>query len=385
MEHDKKLIESAEKFVKEKKCQWDHEDWLSFVGSARKKGFNASESELGAILENEKENYLRRKSFEEKKEKIKEIWKQFKDLFAKIIEKIKGAIKKMREDMHRKKIKSEKNDEKEIIPELKIEKEEKSISSEQTVIPEDNEKTFLKTGILGFDSLLDKGIPRGMALLLMGGPGCGKTTFGLHLLAESAKNGEKCLYMSFEEKESRLMSHMKNFGFDAEELVKSGNLVLKRYDPFSISQSVEALLAEARGELLIKIDKIKHFIPKNFMPTIIVLDSLSAVAAAFAGKKEGYRIYIEQLFRSLEEIGATSFLITETSINAKGYESKVEEFLADGVISFYNIRKGNSRIKAIEIIKIRGVNFKKKIVPFEIIEGQGMEVYPMEEVFTKKM
>lgn len=242
---------------------------------------------------------------------------------------------------------------------------------------------FLNTSIPGFDSMLSKGIPRGISVLLMGGPGCGKTTFGLHLLSEAAKKGEKCLYMSFEEKESQLESHMKNYGFPVEELTASGNLMIKRYDPFKISQSVEALLAEARGELLIKIDKVKQYIPENFNPDIIILDSLSAVSAAFAGRKDGYRIYIEQLFRSLEETGATTFLITENSASLKKSESQVEEFLADGIISFYNLRIKNTRVKAMEILKLRGVNFKKKIVPFEITEGIGFEVYPMEEIFRK--
>ena len=97
-------------------------------------------------------------------------------------------------------------------------------------------------------------------------------------------------------------------------------------------------------------------------PEIVIVvptEPLSAVAAAFAGKEEGYRIYIEQLFKALEKIGATSFLITEINMDMNVFSrSGVEEFLSDGVIAFYNIRKGNIRVSATEIIKLRGAAHK---------------------------
>ena len=39
---------------------------------------------------------------------------------------------------------------------------------------------------------------------------------------------------------------MRGFGWNPEELENSGNLIIKRMDPFEISRSVEALLAKAR-------------------------------------------------------------------------------------------------------------------------------------------
>ena len=249
---------------------------------------------------------------------------------------------------------------------------------------EDNTDNFLKTGIPGFDGLIEKGgIPRGTSILVSGGPGSGKTTFCLQLLNSGALAGEKCIYVSFEESVERLKGHMRNYGWDPDTLENEGTLVIKRMDPFEISRSVEALLAKARGELLIEIDEIDGLIPPGFTPSRIVLDSLSAVAAAFAGREEGYRIYIEQLFKALERIKATSFLITEINQDMNSFSrSGVEEFLSDGVIVFYNIRKGNTRVSATEIIKLRGVSHKKRIVPFNISSGKGIEVYPSEEIFV---
>jgi KaiC/GvpD/RAD55 family RecA-like ATPase len=241
----------------------------------------------------------------------------------------------------------------------------------------------VKTGVPGFDELIDKGIPRACNILVSGGPGTGKTTFCLQILAFAASKGERCLYLSFEENKERLMQHMRDYGWNPDELESKGLLMIKCLDPFQISRSVEALLASARGELLIDINEVAPLLPVDFKPDRIVFDSLSAVAAAFAEKEEGFRVYIEQLFRELGRVGATSFLISEVEQGLTRYsKSGVEEFLADAVVAFYNLRRNNLRINALEIIKIRGAAHQKKVVPFNIISGKGIEVYPLEDIFA---
>lgn len=238
-----------------------------------------------------------------------------------------------------------------------------------------------KTGVPGFDDLLEKGIPKGSAILLSGGAGSGKTIFALQVLNYAASKGEKCLYISFEESGKNLKKHMKDFGWDPDGLEKKGLLKIKRADAFDISTSVEALLAKAKGELLIELDEVPGLVPEGFKPDRIVLDSLSALAAAFSNKEETYRIYIEQLFRYFEKKGVLSFLISETEqLPIKFSENGIEEFLADGVIVLYNIRRGTIRENAIEILKMRGTRHQKKIVAFQIT-NKGIVVYPEQEVF----
>jgi circadian clock protein KaiC len=245
---------------------------------------------------------------------------------------------------------------------------------------EEPKDEWIKTGIEGFDSLLEKGIPRGNAVLICGGPGTGKTIFCLQTLNYAATRGEKCIYMTFEEGDEKLRKHMHDFGWNPEELEEKGLLVIKRFDPFDVTISVEAMLEKARGELSVEITPV--LLPDDFKPDRIVMDSLSAIAAGFIGSERSYRIYIEQLFRYFEKLGATSFLITEAGQTSAGVtKSGVEEFLADGVIVLYNTRKKNIRQNAIEVLKLRGTKFEKKIVPMEIIDGQGIIVYPDQEVY----
>ncbi|MDD5588103.1 MAG: ATPase domain-containing protein [Candidatus Nanoarchaeia archaeon] len=130
---------------------------------------------------------------------------------------------------------------------------------------------FIKTGIEGLDELFQDGIPKGCSVLIAGGAGSGKTIFCLQTLNYHAIQGKKCLYMSFEESEERLMEHMEGFGWNPKELIKKGNLIIKRFNPFDITRSVDALLMKAKGELLIDVEPI--ILPEKFKPDIIVVDS----------------------------------------------------------------------------------------------------------------
>lgn len=239
------------------------------------------------------------------------------------------------------------------------------------------ERDYIKTGIEGFDSLFEKGIPKGSDVLISGGAGSGKTILCLQILCNAIKDGKNCLYMTFEESEERLSEHMNEFGWDASKA--KGKLVIKRYSIFDISRTLEAMMAKSQGELLIDVKPI--IFPENFVPDIIVVDSLTAIASAFAGR-ESYRSYIEHLFRYFESMGITSFLITETTQVPDLFSpTGVEEFLADGVIVLYNKRRGDIRESAIEVLKMRGAKHLKKVVAMRILPKKGIEIYPEQEVF----
>jgi KaiC/GvpD/RAD55 family RecA-like ATPase len=243
---------------------------------------------------------------------------------------------------------------------------------------EESKKEYIWTGIKGMDALFDDGIISGNAIIIAGGTGTGKTILTLQIMHEALKKGEKCLYMTLEESEGKLISHMRDFGWDGQDYLKSKQLVVKRINPFDLVRSVDALLARAKGELLLDINPI--ILPEGFMPDKIFIDSLTAMAAAFTEKDETYRIYIEQFFRYLESTKATSFLITETDqLPIRFSPTGVEEFLADGVIVLYNIRKGATRQRAIEVLKMRGVSHKHKVVAVDIT-SKGMNIIPTKEI-----
>jgi circadian clock protein KaiC len=241
---------------------------------------------------------------------------------------------------------------------------------------------YIKTGISGFDALFDKGygVPSGMSILVEGGAGSGKTIFCLATLNGLCKQGKKCLYMSFEEPEDRLIEHMRHFNYPIDDYIKKGLLRVKRFDTIDVSRSVEALLSEAKKELLIEVDPV--LFPKDFKPDFVVIDSLSSIASAFSGHESRFRIYMEQLFRYLEKNKITNFLIREVSapshLGGTYTESgEAVSFLSDGIIVIYNvIYENGERGSAIEVLKMRGTSFKKKIVSLRIIDKKGVEIYP---------
>ncbi len=246
-----------------------------------------------------------------------------------------------------------------------------------TISTKGGAREFLKTGIPGFDDLFEHGIPKGNTVIVAGGTGSGKTIFCLQTLFNRALRGEKCLYMSFEESEDHLKQHLLDFGWDPEKVKK--NLMIKRFSSFDVTRSVDALLMKEKGELLIDVEPV--IFPSGFKPSFIVVDSLTAIASAFTGKEDSYRIYIEQLFRFFEKKNVTSLLITETKQIPEIFSaSGVEEFLADGVIVLYAIKRGNIRENAIEVLKMRGEHHQKKIVAMQISD-KGITVFPEQEVF----
>ena len=194
------------------------------------------------------------------------------------------------------------------------------------------------------------------------------------------KQGKKCLYMSFEEPEENLKDHMKKFGFDVEPLIKKNLLKIKRFNALDISRSVEALLSAAKKELLIEIDPV--LFPRDFAPDFVIIDSLSSIASAFSGHESRFRIYMEQLFRYLEKNKITTFLIREVATPThigSNYKEEGEavSFLSDGIIIIYNvIYSDGKRGSALEILKLRGVDFKKRVVKMEILNNKGVVVHP---------
>lgn len=245
-------------------------------------------------------------------------------------------------------------------------------------------KEYIQLGVPGFDTLLQKGIPKASSILVCGGAGTGKTIFGLQVAYAAAERGEKAMYMSFEESEDRLRQHMHDFGWDPEKYEKKGLLIIKRYKPFDITKTIEALLMKAKGELVIDLKPV--IFPHGFQPNILVIDSLSAVSAAFVGREETYRVYIEQLFLLLEKTGTTSLLITETEQIPSTFLTKtgIEEFLADGVILLYYVRIDHQREHSCEILKMRGSKHIQQIVPLEITD-KGIHVCPDKKPAWQKM
>ena len=253
--------------------------------------------------------------------------------------------------------------------------------AEVPIVAEKKKIDVLKTGISGFDELFaEGGIPRGNSVLVAGSAGTGKSIFCRQICYNLLSSGKKCMYVSFEESIDRIERSMLNFGWDVRGYRENGDFLIQKINPLDILRMKFGSLGGSGSATEVSY-KIKPLvIPKDFHPEVIAVDSLSAIIAASITREKNYRIYLQQLFGFFEETGATSFLITETEqMPTKYSDTGIEEFLADGIIVLYNIRRGATRESAIEVLKMRYSKHEKKIFSMEITD-EGIKVYPDKKV-----
>src|SRR3954471_14944088 len=84
------------------------------------------------------------------------------------------------------------------------------------------------TGITGFDDVTGGGLPRGRPTLVAGGPGCGKTLFGLEFLMNGAVQfDEPGVFVTFEETPKDLELNVRSLGYDLARLVKTRRIAIE--------------------------------------------------------------------------------------------------------------------------------------------------------------
>ena len=89
--------------------------------------------------------------------------------------------------------------------------------------------TKTKTGIPGFDSLVDGGFVKGNTVLVSGPSGSGKTIFGLQFLYTGvSKYDEPGVLVTLDARPPELCAEAKQFGWDLEKLVAEGTIMHAR-------------------------------------------------------------------------------------------------------------------------------------------------------------
>ncbi|MFQ6052127.1 MAG: ATPase domain-containing protein [Candidatus Hydrothermarchaeota archaeon] len=228
----------------------------------------------------------------------------------------------------------------------------------------------VNTGIKGFDEILGGGLPRESNILIVGGPGTGKTMFCLQYLYKGAYDyNEPGIYISLEEREKDLKRNVESFGWDLDSLINQGKLeimdvsttLVDEYEGSDISLRVIDI-----GSLInIIFERVKSLkaqrVAIDSIPTLFLqYDNLSSV-----------RNNIFRLCNLLLTIGCTTLLCSQAGIGQIG-KFGIEEYIAQGVIVLNLQRSGDKLVRSLYVRKMRGCDHSMYVHPFEITPEEGI-------------
>ncbi len=212
----------------------------------------------------------------------------------------------------------------------------------------------IKTGVPGLDNLIEGGFEKKSSNVIVGGSGSGKTIFAIQFLIEGMKKGEKCLYVTFEEKKDQFYRHIKEFGWDLEKYEKEGLFTFLEYTPIK----VKTMLDEGGGaiESTILREKISR----------IAIDSITSFILLFDKELERREAAL-MLFGMISDWDCTSLLtLEEDPLKSSVFTSKAVEFESDSIILMYYIQHKGERTRYLEILKMRGADHSRKIHEFKV-------------------
>ncbi len=243
----------------------------------------------------------------------------------------------------------------------------------------------VKTAIPGLDELIEGGYVENDVILVTGGPGAGKTTFGIqYLIGGATLYNEPGVLVVMEETPARMIRDSWRFGWDIEKLVGQKKIKIIYANPFKYTKFAKtsegnplSVIASSKniGEIFQQIQVEVNAIKAKR----IFVDSITSLKLSTEASEARY--IVSEFIKNLEYLDCTTLMTSEIY----GREAfSVEEYLSSGVVRLHVFRVGGSRMRAIEILKMRGVKHDETLHPYEIQE-KGIVVHPTEVVMNDDM
>jgi circadian clock protein KaiC len=209
-------------------------------------------------------------------------------------------------------------------------------------------------GIDGLDQMLRGGLPVGSTSLLLGAPGAGKTTTGLHFVVEGARRGEPGLITSFHESQDRLIHNAGVLTSDLQRFITEGRIRVLSRPP------VEVLLDEWSMELLEALDR--------HQPRRLLIEGLNDLEqlALFPGRMYAY---LAALTTALRARNVTTLLSAELGyvvgeapqVPLRAGSADIENVI---LLRYVELRSRLRRL--VSIVKSRGIGYDTDIREFTI-------------------
>lgn len=232
-----------------------------------------------------------------------------------------------------------------------------------------NHIRHVPSGIDGFDAITDGGLPQGRATLVCGGPGSGKTLFGVQFVVNGAvKFGEPGVLISFEETPDELIADVAGLGWDLPRLVEDGLVAIDHVA--ALREEIEQTGAYDLSGLFVRLD----YAISKVGAKRIVLDTPEALFAAFDDTAL-LRSEMRRLFRWLKDKGITTVITAERGqdgITRHGFE----EYVSDAVVVLDHRVYEQTATRRLRVVKFRGSTHGTNEYPF-MLDRRGFSVVPI--------
>jgi circadian clock protein KaiC len=225
------------------------------------------------------------------------------------------------------------------------------------------------TGISGFDEITRGGLPQGRPTLICGGPGAGKSLFGIEFIVKGVQDfDEPGVIITFEEKGEELATNVASLGFNLDKHIGDGKLRIDyvHVDKAEIEETGEYDLSGLFIRIGHAIDSVKA--------KRVVLDTIENLFTGLSN--EGIlRSEIRRLFLFLKEKGVTTVITAEKGI-ATLTRQGLEEYVSDCVILLDHRVENQVSTRLLRVIKYRGSVHGTNEYPF-LIDKDGISVLPI--------
>ena len=238
------------------------------------------------------------------------------------------------------------------------------------------------TGSEMLDRMLGGGLPARRATLVTGGPGAGKSTFGMQFLHAGVEAGETGLYVSTEQTIDEIRQSFAGFEFDLDD--PGVNVTTLHATPGQTIESDDALTLQQFGAetesplgkfgIPFTIEYIQDHLREEAPVDRVVFDSTSGLKA-LADDAGRYRRLVLDLIRFFtDELEATTILTAEES-NHTAVETDLLQFTTHGVVQLGYDRVNGDRHRSLEILKMRGLDHDHRRVEVQLT-AEGLRLGP---------
>ena len=238
-----------------------------------------------------------------------------------------------------------------------------------------NSDLKIRTGIPGFDLIVDGGLKEGKTIVLSGESGSGKSTFGMQFLYNGALDFEEPgVFVTLTQSPQELISDFRGYGWEIEKLIDEEKIMIVDARPFKMNgETFESgdLLYDTEPFPFTHLTQLILQGIKKIHAKRLVVDSLSVLSIQY-GNQFNTRQGIQKMIYALDERKCTSIFISE-NIDSR---TPPEWYAASGIVLLNHVQKTNTMERSIQVIKMRGIKHSEQTYPIRFNENGYHVLHP---------